>query len=127
MKLGYTLIYVQDVAKTGAFYQKAFGLSVKFAAESGLYIEMETGSTSLGFVDEALVKNSGAQFTPNRAGAPAAGFEIAFVTDDVQAAVDHAVISGATLLAPPEQRPWGQLVAYVADLNGVIVEICSPM
>ena len=127
MKLGYTLIFVQDVAKTAEFYQKAFGLSVGFAAESGRYIEMATGSTALGFVDEAFVKSSGGQFTPNRAGAQAPGFEIAFVTDKVQEAMDKAVENGATLLAAPQMKPWGQLVGLVSDLNGVIVEICAPM
>jgi hypothetical protein len=28
---------------------------------------------------------------------------------------------------PPEQMPWGQTVAYVADLDGFLVELCTPM
>jgi hypothetical protein len=27
----------------------------------------------------------------------------------------------------PKQKPWGQTVGYVHDLNGFLVEICSPM
>jgi hypothetical protein len=27
----------------------------------------------------------------------------------------------------PETKPWGQIVAYVRDNNGCIVEICSPI
>ncbi|MDR6644219.1 putative glyoxalase superfamily protein PhnB [Luteibacter sp. 1214] len=26
-----------------------------------------------------------------------------------------------------EEKPWGQRVGHLRDLNGVIVEICSPM
>lgn len=53
MKLGYTLLYVDDVEKTMAFYSKAFG--------------------------------------------------------------------------KPTKKPWGQVVSYVRDCNGLLVEICSSM
>ncbi|MFO0110274.1 MAG: VOC family protein, partial [Alphaproteobacteria bacterium] len=33
----------------------------------------------------------------------------------------------AAPLKKPEQKPWGQTVAYVRDLNGFLVEICSPV
>ncbi|MFN9476991.1 MAG: VOC family protein, partial [Rickettsiales bacterium] len=35
MKFGYTIIYVKDIKQTVDFYQRAFGLSLKFYAESG--------------------------------------------------------------------------------------------
>ena len=34
---------------------------------------------------------------------------------------------GARLVQAPEQMPWGQTVAYVADINGALVELCTPM
>lgn len=48
MKLGYTLFYVDDVAKTMDFYEKAFGLKKGFAHEDQ-YGEMITGETKLIF------------------------------------------------------------------------------
>lgn len=50
MKLGYTLFYVDDVAGSMDFYQRAFGLEKGFFHESGQYGEMVTGETKLGFV-----------------------------------------------------------------------------
>ena len=35
MKLGYTIIYVADVAASLAFFQRAFGLQQRFLHESG--------------------------------------------------------------------------------------------
>jgi len=58
-------------------------------------------------------------------GAPC--FEIAFVCDDVAAAVDCAVAAGACLVQAPEAMPWGQTVAYVADLEGFLVELGMPV
>ncbi|MNY24545.1 Glyoxalase-like domain protein [compost metagenome] len=54
-------------------------------------------------------------------------FEIAFETDDVEGAFQRAVTNGARPVSAPEQMPWGQTVSYVADINGYLVEICSPV
>ena len=53
--------------------------------------------------------------------------EIAFVTADVVQAFDVAVNAGAIPVAAPKEKPWGQTVAYLRDLNGFLVEICSPV
>ncbi len=126
MKLGYTLLYVPDVEKAVSFYEAAFGLSRRFIHESN-YGEMETGDTKLGFVSEALAKSNGVEFMLASATTPAPAVEIAFLADDVTAAFDRAVAAGAVPIAPPKQKPWGQTVAYVRDLNGFLVELCTPM
>ena len=58
---------------------------------------------------------------------PAAAFEIGLVTEDVQSDYDKAVAGGAIAVSPPSEKPWGQVVSYVRDINGFLVEICSPM
>ncbi|MCA0176358.1 MAG: VOC family protein [Proteobacteria bacterium] len=122
MKLGYTILYVPDVPAALAFYEQAFGLARRFVAEGGDFGELDTGATALAFCSHALLRQMGKSPEP-----AAHCFEIALVTDDVPAAVTRAVAAGATLTQAPEQMPWGQTVAYVADLNGFAVELCTPM
>jgi lactoylglutathione lyase len=55
---------------------------------------------------------------PNRSSDVAAGFEIALVTADPEAAYRKAVAAGASAVKPPALKPWGQTVGYVRDLNG---------
>lgn len=55
------------------------------------------------------------------------GIELVFVDEDVAGAHGRALAAGAVEVAQPEVKPWGQTVAYVRDLNGVLVELCSPM
>jgi lactoylglutathione lyase len=127
MKLGYVIVYVPDVLATVSFYERAFGLKRRFVHESQQYAELETGMTALAFVDETFAEQSVPGFARNRlVGAPA-GIEVALVTDDVQAAHAAALLAGATDVLPPKLKPWGQTVSYVRDLNGCLVEICSPM
>jgi lactoylglutathione lyase len=127
MKLGYVILYVKDVPGAIAFYEEAFGLTRRFVHEAGLYGEMDTGATVLSFAAYGLAKsNLPCGFRENGLDNPPAGFEVAFVTDDVQAAYDRALAAGAVAAAPPVTKPWGQVVAFVRDKDGIVVELCSP-
>lgn len=125
-KLGDVILYVPDVARSVAFYEGAFGIARRFVHESGSYAELETGATALAFADETTTPNRGA-FRPNRPADQAAGAEVAFVMDDVRAAFDRAVKHGAVSVLEPTEKPWGQTVSYVRDLDGFLVELCSPV
>jgi lactoylglutathione lyase len=126
MKFGYTILYVQDVEKTVAFYESAFGLKRKFVHESG-YGEMDTGETKLAFASVELATSNGVPFVPANPEGPSPAVEVALVTQDVAGAFSVAVKAGAVPVAEPKQKPWGQTVGYVRDLNGFLIEICSPM
>jgi len=127
MKLGYTLIYVENVIETVEHYEACYGLTRRFISDEADYGEMETGATTLSFVRYDLASKSVKDYQTNDAKNPPAGVEIAFLAEDVEAAYRHAVTNGATPLMEPITKPWGQVVSYVRDINGVLVEICSPM
>lgn len=127
MKYGYTILYVDDVLKTVGFYEKAFGLKTRFVHDSNAYAEMETGQTRLAFTSKTLAKENGLDFGQLGKSSSPAPFEIALVTDKVEAAFKQAIENGASELKKPVQKPWGQLVGYVKDCNGFLVEICSPL
>lgn len=124
IKLGYVIIYVPDVERAMAFYEQAFGLPRRFLHESGQYGEMETGTTALAFAEETITTMCHV-FEPNRPANKAAGAEVALVVPDVKSAFRRAIEAGATVTVEPTQKPWGQTISYVRDLNGFLVEICS--
>ena len=125
MRFGYVITYVPDVAATVAFYTAAFGLQPRFIHDSGTYAELETGATALAFANEDFAAGNGHHFRPTRPDEPAPGIEIALVVDDVEAAYATACAAGAISAAAPKSMPWGQVVSYVRDCNGVLVELCS--
>ena len=125
---GYTIIYVPDVGASIAFYERAFGVKRRFVGEDNLYGELDTGTTTLSFSSYEMATTllpDGVAL--HDAGGRPAPVEIAFVTDDVQGQFDTAVGAGATPVAKPEEKPWGQTVSYVRDPDGVLIEICSPV
>lgn len=123
-RLGYVIIYVPDVQRAVDFYQRAFAVPLGFVHESAQYAELDTGATTLAFADETATPNHG-HFVRNRPGAQAAGAEVGFVVDDVDAAFRHALAQGATAVVEPTVKPWGQTIAYVRDLDGFLVELCT--
>lgn len=124
MKLGYVLLYVKDVASSVEFFERAFGLERTFIHESGAYAEMQTGGTRLGFVDASLARES-ADFALVNAKEKPPGIEIGFLSKDVEADFKRAVDAGAVPVLAPKAKPWGQIVSYVRDLNGFLIEICT--
>lgn len=127
MKLGYTIIYVTDVPASIAFYEDAFSLQKRFIHESNLYGEMETGDTILAFAGIDAAEMNGLAIVPNNPKGPAAAWEICFVTEDVAEAYERALSKGCMPVAAPTAKPWGQVVSYVRDLDGCLVEIASPI
>lgn len=125
MKLRYTILYVQNVKETLEFYKQAFNQELSMLHESGDYGELKTGSTTLSFSSLDLMASLGKK--PSAAKVDAPTFEIAFETDDVTLALKQAIDAGATLIQDVEHMPWGQTTAYVSDLNGFMVEICTPV
>jgi len=125
MKFRYSILYVDDVAATLNFYETAFGFQRGFLHEAGDYGELITGETKLAFSAKSLMRDLGK--TPGDASVNALVFELAFETDDVDAAFAKALSVGARSIAEPQDQPWGQRISYVADPNGFLIEICSPV
>ena len=124
MKLGWVIHYVPDVTSAVEFYERAFRMKRTMLAE-GQFAMLATGETTLAFCDETFARSNGAVFRSVRPSDLSPGFEIGFVTDDVDGDYAYAVAHGATPIHAPRDMPWGQRVSYVADLNGFNVEICS--
>jgi lactoylglutathione lyase len=54
LKLGWVIVYVEDLAATSTFCEQAFGLRAEFAAPDGSYAQLDTGPTKLAFATHAL-------------------------------------------------------------------------
>ena len=123
MKFGYTVIYVDNVEATIAFYEKAFGQTRGMVAGDE-FGELKTGETKLSFAAKKMLHGEGQFASPD---GKVLGVEVAFTTADVQKAYDTALAAGAQPVSTPAPMPWGQTVAYVRDNNGFLVELCTPM
>lgn len=124
LKLGYIILYVEDLEKTKQFYGELLGLNLK--NEFGTYIEYDTGSTILSM----NTRENGRELTdlPIPAGfREEQTMELGFVTEDVEGTIEKARKAGVRILLEPVKKPWGQTVAYMEDPDGHYIEICTPI
>jgi lactoylglutathione lyase len=127
VRFGYTILYVRDVAASVEFYERAFQQPRRLVHESGQYAELETGPTTLAFATQELASaNLPEGLAPGAGERNSSGFEVCFVTEDVEGAFGRAVEAGADPVSEPQVKPWGQRAAYVRDPDGTLVEIASP-
>ena len=54
MEFAYTILYVEDVTETIAFYEKAFGFIRKFITAESDYGELISGETTIAFASIEL-------------------------------------------------------------------------
>ncbi len=128
VSFSHTILYVKDIPKALSFYKDAFDISPKFVHESNQYAELNTGQTVLAFASESLAAyNLPNGYVPHDVAKLPLACEIVFTVPDVQAWYEKALKAGAKHIAAPQQKPWGQTVAYVQDPNGVLIEIASPL
>ncbi len=128
IKYAYTILYVQDVPQSIDFYSNAFGFQQKFLTPEKDYGEMVSGETTIAFANYELGhSNFKKGFTPSSVDNQPIGIELAFTSSNVEGAMKSAIEHGAILLEETVTKPWGQQVGYVRDLNGFIIEICSPL
>jgi lactoylglutathione lyase len=127
-KFAYTILYVKDVEKAIGFYEKAFGFTRKFVTPENDYGELLVGETTLSFATITLAQsNLKDGFIESNLNNKPFGIEIGFTTDNVETTVKKAIDAGAVLVENPKTKPWGQVVAYVRDLDGFLIEICTEM
>lgn len=117
MKLRYNIIYTDDVIKKVEFYENVFGFKIKFVHESNKYAELETGEVTLSIASY--------EFAPITIEKTTSNVMLSFETDSINIDYSVAITNGAIVVKPPEKKPWGQTVAYVKDLDGVLIELAT--
>ena len=128
IKFAYTILYVRDVEKSIGFYEKAFGFERKFVTPEKDYGELLVGETILSFASHPLANSNFKDgFIESDLRNKPFGVEIGFTTDHVEETIHSAVQAGGVILEHPKTKPWGQVVAYLRDPDGFLIEICTPM
>jgi len=128
MKYAYTILYVEDVEKTMSFYENAFGFQNKFITPEHDYGELLSGETTIAFASHSLgnsnlkkgFKQLSTHEKPN-------GIEMAFTTENIEIDFKNALAAGAVEYESITQKSWGQKVGYLRDINGFLIEICTPI
>jgi len=102
------IIFTGRMAEQAEFYRQGFDLPAP--NESPSHLGFQVGAVYIGFdqVDDPEKFQHGA-------------VTLWFRVDDVQATFDRFVTLKAPVRYPPVQKPWGDILAVVYDLDGNII------
>lgn len=123
----FPIVYTPDLPAATAFYRDLLGFTVTFQfPPSGepefVSLELQGGGLALAAAHNG---QTGAHGLPMRPGV--GGFELCVYTDDVDAAIAALRTANVTVLREPENQPWEERMAYVADPDGHPVMICAKL
>ncbi|MEM6346420.1 MAG: VOC family protein [Bacteroidota bacterium] len=128
MQYAYTILYVKEVEESLHFYEQAFGFQRKFITPEGDYGELISGATTIAFASFELgASNFKKGYLKSDPQGRPFGIELTFTSANIEEDFAKALGAGAIEEEPLIQKPWGQIVGYLRDNNGFLIEICTPM
>ena len=127
VKFATTILYVDDVQGTLERFRDAFELEIAYLDEGGIYGELASGETTLAFAEREFGRS---HFEDDETRALFDGlprrFELGLTSEDVEAAHRRACGCGMIPVRGPIEQPWGEVVAWVRDPEGILIELSTP-
>jgi lactoylglutathione lyase len=114
------IVFVEDVARTLAFYEDVLGAELDHFDEGGSYGELKAG---IGFAaHEHVERHLDLSFHRNESSGLPSGFELDLRVDDVDTVFARAIEAGARAVWQPQDKAWGRS-ALLRDLDGVFIHL----
>ncbi len=117
-------LFVEDLARSKAFYQDIFGLTVVFEDENSAVVRF--GNTGINLLSIPAAREL---IEPGTVAGPESGSRLQFTieVDDVDAVCAELAERGVSLLNGPMDRPWGIRTASFPDPGGHIWEVAQEL
>lgn len=115
---------VEDIAGARRFYGRELGIEFEGGEDDYAFTEQLDGVKHLGLWPLAQAADAcfGTPTWPADLPRPQASIE--FEVADVAAAAEELVQGGHHLLHEPRTEPWGQTVARLLSIDGLLVAVC---
>lgn len=122
--VGAVILFVEDLARSKAFYEGPLGLAVQFEDADSVGYALEGAAFILLRVDRAREQLGGEPTTTPARGATA--FLTAF-TDRVDDLAADLSGRGVAFFQAPTDQPWGMRTAYFKDPDGHVWELAQAL
>ncbi len=122
--VGAITLFVDDPARSKAFYEQAFGLTAIFEDESSAAFKFE--NTIVNLLERPAAREL---IEPATVASPSAGasFQLTIWVDDADAASAELRSRGVDLINGPIDREWGMRTACFADPDGHVWEVAQEL
>ncbi len=111
LEIAYVTVYVTDLARSLAFYEKVLGLKVHFSEPKFSYASVAAGPIRMGLAQVDPKDEQSRGLVGRHTG-------LAFGTRDLEAAHAQLAAKGVQFPMKPAKQPWGGFMALFADPDG---------
>ncbi len=118
-KLFAVCLLVEDLSTSREFYEQKLGLVVN--SEDVGFVDYKLGESPLALFEK---KHATAMFASSHM-KPSGGAVIALQVDDVAKTCQSLEGKGIKIFEGPKTTTWGQIVAYLHDPDGHIIELTN--
>ncbi|ASP40063.1 hypothetical protein CHH28_15885 [Bacterioplanes sanyensis] len=116
-----TAVYVSDLARSQAFYQDLLGLKAVFTTDWIVQLaDPDSGEVCL------MLQPQQHELVPTSFQKNPQGLSLVFVVDDVDKRYRYARSQNWPIVQEPRNEEYGQRRFLLADLDGVLIDICTP-
>ena len=122
--IGAVILFVDDLARSRAFYHDTVGLDVQFEDDDSVGFKLEGLAFIVLQVDRARAQLHGEPTATPAGGATAF---LASFTEDVDGLVADLASRGVAFFQEPTNQPWGMRTAYFKDPDGHVFELAQPL
>jgi predicted enzyme related to lactoylglutathione lyase len=127
MKKAYFIIYVRDQERSRDFYKTVLA-TAPILDVPGMTEFRLSDHSSLGIMPEqGIAKILGTTVPHPETGNGIPRCELYLLVSDPEMYYPRLLEAGGKLISPLQPRPWGDLAAYGADLDGHVVAFAKPM
>ena len=116
-----TNVVAKDISASATFYTTYFDFNIDFTSDWFIHLISKDQSLELGLISpDAEILPKGIGETPN-------GFYLTFVVDDADEIYDMLSQSKVQIIQPPHDTFYGQRRLLIREMNGVVIDISSPV
>lgn len=128
-KYFHTALSVEDITKSQVFYETIFGFKLKATGERPeIGVRFVVLVDQSGAVLELFQHNTPKRNLQNLMDFSVTGIKhIAFMVDNLEETIDHAVKYGATLIWPIKKGITVKRIAFIGDPDNIPIELVEPL
>jgi predicted enzyme related to lactoylglutathione lyase len=117
-RLSIVRVFVRDFERALGFYNGTLGIPLALRSDEHGWAQLATGQAQLAL--ERLDPARGEDALLGRF------LGVSLAVADVQACYEELFARGVDFLAPPEQMPWGGVLAHFRDPDGNVLTLVGP-
>jgi predicted enzyme related to lactoylglutathione lyase len=122
-KLAYVRVFVTDFERAVRFYTESLGMIPGFRSDEMRWCQFQTGEASLAIeCIEPDAEDAGDGADPEDEVGPRF-VAVSLQVPDIDEAYQELTAKGVEFLGPPQQMPWGGMLAHFKDPDGNVLTL----